>query len=471
VTGSEAASLADLSRLAKEAARAYLQKSDPAAVHTLSELATDPNPDVARIGTEAIFRQVVEPLGDAFDPSCSRLYVRFFAQLLQCARALPEARWLNERLGSLGLVSEHDLIQRVERIRTTGAAVRDRVRKVLVLSRITLGADIAVTSVVLASALRVLPRAETVLLGSRKSGLLFAGEPRLRLRAIDYPRGGTLLQRLSAWPGLLEAAASETQGLAPEEYLIIDPDSRLTQLGMLPVAASESRYLFFDSRSFTHPPAATLADLTAAWCAERLAVDGPPARPWVSLPADSLARASVFRSSRCERCAAVNLGVGENPRKRLDEEFERTLLRALLDSGWRILLDRGEGSEELARAERIVSFFRSAGCVVASLDETSDVPAIAAAATADVTTWLGSLAGFAALIGTSDLYIGYDSACQHLAAALGVRTVSIFAGFQSARMVERWRPSGPGVVFVIPVDEAASANRGAILAQVLEAAR
>ena len=61
---------------------------------------------------------------------------------------------------------------------------------------------------------------------------------------------------------------------------------------------------------------------------------------------------------------------------------------------------------------------------------------------------------FAALIGASDAYIGYDSAGQHIAAALGVPTIDIFAGFSSPRMPERWSPHGPGPVHLLVVDAA-----------------
>jgi len=54
--------------------------------------------------------------------------------------------------------------------------------------------------------------------------------------------------------------------------------------------------------------------------------------------------------------------------------------------------------------------------------------------------WEGSFAGFAAIVAQSRLYVGYDSAGQHAAAASGVPLICIFAGFPSPRMFDRWRP-------------------------------
>ena len=70
---------------------------------------------------------------------------------------------------------------------------------------------------------------------------------------------------------------------------------------------------------------------------------------------------------------------------------------------------------------------------------------------ARATFWEGSFAGFAQVIAGSSLYVGYDSAGQHVAAACGVPLISIFAGFPAPRMFHRWRPSGPHAT-VIRVD-------------------
>ena len=68
---------------------------------------------------------------------------------------------------------------------------------------------------------------------------------------------------------------------------------------------------------------------------------------------------------------------------------------------------------------------------------------------ADLFVWRGRIGLLAALIGRSDLYIGYDSAGQHIAAALGVPCIDVFAGFSSPRMLDRWRPTGVAASRVI----------------------
>ena len=85
------------------------------------------------------------------------------------------------------------------------------------------------------------------------------------------------------------------------------------------------------------------------------------------------------------------------------------------------------------------------------LDEAERVTQAVERAGIDAQFWDGSFAGFAAIIAGSSLYVGYDSAGQHVAAACGVPLISIFAGFPAPRMFDRWRPCGPGAT-VLRVD-------------------
>jgi len=81
------------------------------------------------------------------------------------------------------------------------------------------------------------------------------------------------------------------------------------------------------------------------------------------------------------------------------------------------------------------------------------------------TFWDGSFAGFASIIAASRLYVGYDSAGQHVASAAGVPLVTIFAGFPTLRMFHRWRPTSGTV---IRVDEP---DPDAILARIRDQSR
>ena len=105
-------------------------------------------------------------------------------------------------------------------------------RRVFVLSRVTLGADVAVTSVILSAAKKRFPNARIVFVGPRKNYELFAADRRIHHAEVAYRRGN-LRERLSAWEEL-KAAVTAT------DSTVIDPDSRLTQLGLLPVCSEDA---------------------------------------------------------------------------------------------------------------------------------------------------------------------------------------------------------------------------------------
>jgi ADP-heptose:LPS heptosyltransferase len=338
---------------------------------------------------KALFGILIEGLADRFEPALCDVYARLFSQVIE----------------------GHDpasLVARYQRVRRP-RPIAHPPRRVLVLSRVTLGADVAVTSVLLAAAKQAFPNAEIVFAGPRKNFELFAGDARLSHAAVEYRRG-SLPQRLAVWDPLRALAA------APD-CLVLDPDSRLTQLGLLPVCP-EDRCHLFESRGYGGASDLNLPALAAQWSEKTLGVSN--AVPYVAVGQASGLSAAPY--------IAVSLGVGENPAKRIPDPFEEQLL-ALLSARAPLWIDKGAGGEEAARVERA-----------------------AARSGARAAFWEGSFAGFAQVIAGSSLYVGYDSAGQHVAAACGVPLISIFAGFPAPRMFYRWRPSGPRAT-VIRVDQ------------------
>ena len=330
----------------------------------------------------ALFGVWVEGMADRFDPSLCKIYARLFAQAVAHEDPAYDAETLAAR---------YDRVRSVRPV--TGSP-----RRVFVLSRITLGADVAVTSVLLAAAKRRFPNAEVILAGPGKNYGLFAGDPLIRHAPVDYRRG-SLRERLAA-------AVELRQLFGGADSLVIDSDSRMTQLGLLPVC-EEPYYRLFESRAYGGSSERSLPELAAAWAEETFGVSG--VKPFVAL---------ANPSAKAKRIT-VSLGVGENPAKRMPDPFEEELLALLGGTGDCLAIDLGAGGEEAERVRRAVA--------------RSGVQA---------TLWDGPFAGFASLIAGSRVYVGYDSAGQHVAAACGVPLISIFAGFPAPRMFARWRPGG-----------------------------
>jgi ADP-heptose:LPS heptosyltransferase len=455
-------------------------------IEQLCALAIADDPAAALAGSRALFRSIVEPLADSFEPAMDACYVRFFSSVIDYCRRQSSFGALDGLLREFGVSNKQQLVARAARLRMLwehapnavagqaaqiarvpehlplSNAARKRVKTILVPSRVTLGADIAVTSVILSRMKTTFPNARLALLGSAKAGSLFASDPRVELVETAYPRGGTLRERLGAWVVLCHSVAEQLKGLMPDEYMIVDPDSRLTQLGLLPLEAGDSRYYFFESRSYSLSQEQPLALLTGCWLdelfgsqriASRQAARKPfshgsnwgyaPEYPYVALPPEDVRRAAAFKANRHGRLAAVNLGVGGNVGKRIEGPFEAELLSALAGAGYTPLLDRGAGAEELERTARLIAAFQSQGRTV------SEVPLSGGAPSGDAFVWEGSLSGFGALIASADLYCGYDSAGGHLAVALGVPVIDIFTDAAPPRLRERWTPWGRGPVRVI----------------------
>jgi hypothetical protein len=325
------------------------------------------------------FGVIVESLADSFDPAEAAAY----EDLMRA--------WIPP-------------VPRIE------AAIPERVETVYVLSRVTLGADIKITSVILDAMKRRFPEAAIVFVANRKSAELFAADARISHLNADYPRTGPVSRRI-------EFARRLRCELEGKGHIVVDPDSRMTQLGLIPVCP-QHRYFHFPSR-VVHS-ASNLTALTQRWVEE---VFGGSGQAYVAPPAVRL----EGDSSR----AAVSFGVGENDTKRIGGDFEARLIGAL-GAGFRtVWIDRGVGGEE---ARRVTSAAGASGC--------GD----------RVRFWEGSFAGFASLIAQCDLYVGYDSAGQHAAAAAGVPLVSFFAGAPSEKFRMRWSPAGFGRIEVIDAD-------------------
>jgi ADP-heptose:LPS heptosyltransferase len=452
-------------RLAIEAAAAFLERLDASggyerdAIALLCNLATLDDPSLARAGLHGLFPLLIEHLGDAFTPEACAAYDRLFVQVIQHCRKLPKDAVLDHQLRRFRLFTEADLLARAAHVRKPkhfDRAQARRISKVFVLSRVTLGADVAVTSVALAAMKATFPAAEIRLVANTKAFQLFAGDPRIQLCAIEYPRGGGLIERLASWQQTAESLQLHLRGLSPDEYVIIDPDSRLTQLGLLPLVADERPYFFFESRRYRAVSVQKIGALTSHWL-QHVFGHSQPFYPYCAPSQHDIAAAhtmvDVIKRQGSRPIVSVNLGVGTNPAKRLPDPFELRLLTRLLSDGATVVLDKGGEPEEAARIEGLVAALQGEGFRSVALDDPAcGSGAPSAAAGIRLLTWQGGIGRFAALIAASDVYIGYDSAGQHIAAALGIPTIDIFTGFTSPRMPERWAPYGRGSVEMLRVD-------------------
>jgi ADP-heptose:LPS heptosyltransferase len=346
-----------------------------------------PEEEARALGEECsaeFFRLVIEALADSFDPEDVTAYERLMRVWI------PEAPCVT-------------------------LVIPDRVELVYVLSRVTLGSDIKIVSGLLDCARHRFPQARIVLVGGRKTAELFAADQRIGHLEANYPRSGPVTERL-------EFAHALREQLEAPQRIVLDPDSRMTQLGLIPVCEPE-HYFHFPSRSAQTDSTEDLSRLARNWFEQHFGkVD--VARSTYIAPDPVVVTGGRPR-------AAVSLGVGGNDTKRVGGDFEAHLIRSLAERYNTVWIDRGAGGEESLRVTAAVN---------ASDSEER------------VRFWEGGFAGFASIIAQSDLYVGYDSAGQHAAAASQTPLVTIFAGAPSLRFQQRWTPYGEGNRFMVEAD-------------------
>ncbi len=223
---------------------------------------------------------------------------------------------------------------------------------VYVLSRVTLGADIKIVSPILATMKQRFPGARIVFIANRKSAELFVADSRIEHLNGDYPRSGPVSTRL-------EFARELRAKLQGENSIVVDPDSRMTQLGLIPLCEPD-RYFPFPSRTAGSGSSRNLSWLVAKWLQQKIGAS--EAANISPIPAEFISG------------AAVSLGVGDNESKRIGGDFEARLLALLGTRHETIWVDRGVGGEE---ARRVTAAVESSG------------------AADRVRFWEGSFAGFA----------------------------------------------------------------------------
>jgi ADP-heptose:LPS heptosyltransferase len=448
----------------RDAANVARELADPrhptfAYIEALAEAADSADESLRGAGLSALFGGLVEPLNDGFTPAGRAGYARWFARL--CWHIGQRDERLRQQLAAFGIHDEAALQARYQAARHTppeaSLPAPAEARRVVILSRVTIGADLLLTTVVLQRLRQAYPTAELVVLGDAKLQALIGGFANVRVRALAYGRRGPLRERLASWLAVVEAVDAE----APD--LVIAPDSRLDQLGILPVIADPTRYLLWENL-IADGQQQSLARALDGFLCQRLGlptVPFCPPRTVLDAPTQALSQclAAAFGPAPL---AAVKLDHGGNPAKALPRAAEVQLLQHLRAQGWRVLLDRGFGATELASSDELLA---AVGWSATDLDDSPQGLGLAVSTlspgqlgSAAVIRFHGSIGGWAAACAACRVAISYDSVGHHLAAGLGVPVITAFTGHHDPRFAVAWKPHGPGAVTLVEIPTAVKAD-------------
>ena len=438
-------------------------------IDLLCEMATfSEDPKLTDPGTQALFGIIIESLCDDFEELQTLTYNKVMTQVISYCRSLPAGGEIDQSLRNFGIYSPKDILDRINKIRANDNSLspRESVDKILLLSRVTIGADVAITSVIIERLAGIFPEAEILLIGDGRLKEIYGGNPRVRIRKVPYSRRGGLLGRLSSWHLVLKIIQQETDSCRPKKTILVDPDSRLSQLGVLPLIPIDD-YFFFDSRSDTSLNSKmSMPELANSWLNKLTGEEGF-CYPGVWIPETYMGRATQFcrglKENGARKIIVVNFGVGGNPRKRVGRRMEEKLLLTLLqEPDTLILLDKGFGEEELLNSNLLIDAVEKQGYqALHILFDSGNKPPFdkggmqkfadrkPGGGIIGVQSRIGEIA---ALIANCDEFIGYDSACQHIAAALKIPCLTIFAGSNNMRFIRRWSAYGQESCNIIHVD-------------------
>ncbi len=139
--------------------------------------------DLNGIAARALFGIIIESLCDDFEDLQTETYNRVMAQIISYCRKLRGAKELDRYLREFQIYTRDDLLTRINKIRMDSKVLsrKRNVAKILLLSRVTIGADVAVTGIIIQRLAQLFPSAELVLIGGRKLDEIYGGNSNIRL--------------------------------------------------------------------------------------------------------------------------------------------------------------------------------------------------------------------------------------------------------------------------------------------------
>jgi ADP-heptose:LPS heptosyltransferase len=376
--------------------------------------------------------------------------------VIHLIRELPEADHIDRTLKTFGLFTQQDLLDRVKSLiehNKTNSPQKQNIKKVFVLSRVTIGADVAITSIIIEKSKKIFPHANIFFLANKKNYELFGNDEKIKILTLDYKRRGGLISRLESWLETLKHIENETKDIEPSEYVIIDSNSRITQLGLLPLVTDDIGYYLFEPLAHADEEKRKLGEDVNEWLTKVFAdanVDiDEITYPTLNIPAEYNKAAKEFYQKLTDKnkfIATVNFGVGGNDDKRISDEFEFDVVLHLIENGTTVILDEGFGEDEIERADSIINQLKERGKTIIKVN---DDLSFATHSQPDLIAFKGGIGQFAALISQSQLYLGYDSMGQHVAAALEIPELVIFNGYPTEKFSRKWHPYGKGKIDII----------------------
>lgn len=392
---------------------------DLSAIKLLGTMCFDQDTRLATQADKALYQKIIIPLCDDFTSRGVHVTNLILATLIIQAARLRNDK-CKQALTAADLHTEQDILARLQRIqekRPIPVNGHQQIKTICVLSRVTIGADINITSIIIHRMHAQFPDSPITLIGPEHLSQLFC-QPYIKHQLFEYQRNASKYSRLNQWHTLQQIIDLERAGQTDSEFLLIDPDTRLSQLGLLPLAPEQCTYVLPSRVDQTTQ--ISLPELTNRW------LDSILKQTSYHHPAFHVCQTAQPVSNKAFTIT-INFGVGNDPRKRLSLQFEQELITALISQGNTcIILDSGKGSKEIEQATAIESFLTDRGILKEFPNSFIRIQ--------------DSISTLATHIKNSNLFIGYDSCSGHIATACQTPTIICFKGAPNPRFYARWQP-------------------------------
>lgn len=396
---------------------------------------------LAKEATASLYNKIILPLCDDFSSHGMAVANRVLITMSQAFCRSEKGKEARQILQDFQLSSQEHFLDRhreLSKPRALSLSQRKAVKKAFILSRISVGADIAITSLIIARTKKALVNAEIFLVGPDHLQTLFHDDD-LHYLVLPYNREGSFVDKMEMWPRLFNLISEASKDLAPDEILLLDPDTRLTQLGLLPLTYPSSTHYLCTREDRSKKQ--SLRKITHNWL-NHVFPDTPPSSAYFKIKSPKLAHCQKFTTNFKPSTfkVLINFGVANDHNKRLPDPFEEELLASLLEQrDTLIILDSGKGKEEETLAKRLMAKMAKRGYNTIEIIE-KDLTEANIPFQHGLIRFTGRIDLMAGLIINSDLFIGYDSCGQHVATATETPSIICFTGAPNKRFLQRWQP-------------------------------
>jgi len=440
-------------------------------IELLSGLAFHKNKEISDKVLEPMFGVLINELKKSFKKREGDAYLKIFPYFILAAKNQSEIikNWFEKMEISESNPLEDLYKKSLELRKPKKQLTQDEIKKIkklIVLSRSTIGAEILASGVLLPQLIEQFKTAEIIFIDSCGAGAQVFNHPRIRLVdkfvnekgeeiSLRWNRKNiSILERFEYTATLSEFISLEIDNLGQEEYIILDADTRLSQTGAMPI--SKENHYFIDT--VMEDDDSERVESIAAVCGKhinRLLNTQNAGYPRVYLSERDKKIAQEiwdFFGFDKKNMALVSFTSGIES-KTLSPSFEKKFISKLIELGFTPLIERSPDPQEDKKNVEVVNYLRKNGKEVLEIDLSKPLDILDKKIEAEVYTFQSKIGPLAALIEKSNLVVGYDSKNQHIAAAVSTPFITLFTGHINNIFLKRWTPISKNFFRIVEVEK------------------